>query len=76
MLASRVLPGLDLARLAEWLPAALPGAGTELSGRLIAGGKSSLTCEVTDGMSTWIVRRPPPGHVLARWRTTCHGSTG
>ena len=65
MPASRVLPGLDLARLAGWLPGALPGAGRYLSGRLIAGGQSSLTCEVTDGMSTWIVRRPPLGHVLA-----------
>ncbi|MBO9520621.1 MAG: phosphotransferase family protein [Nocardioidaceae bacterium] len=55
------LPGLDLDRLLPWLP----GAVGELSASLIAGGKSNLTYEVTDGTSTWIVRRPPLGHVLA-----------
>jgi aminoglycoside phosphotransferase (APT) family kinase protein len=37
----------------------------ELSATLIAGGKSNLTYQVTDGAGTWIVRRPPLGHVLA-----------
>ena len=32
---------------------------------MIAGGKSNLTYEVTDGQASWIVRRPPLGHVLA-----------
>jgi aminoglycoside phosphotransferase (APT) family kinase protein len=32
---------------------------------VIAGGKSNLTYEVTDGQASWIVRRPPLGHVLA-----------
>jgi aminoglycoside phosphotransferase (APT) family kinase protein len=60
-----VPPGLNLDRLAAWLPAAIPGAGPGLSARLIPGGKSNLTYEVTDGTSTWILRRPPLGHVLA-----------
>lgn len=59
------LPGLDLARLAGWLPSVLPDAGTDLSAELIAGGKSNLTYTVTDGTTTWILRRPPLGHVLA-----------
>ena len=59
------LPGLDLARLGTWLPAAVPGAGRHLTAELIAGGKSNLTYSVTDGTSGWIVRRPPLGHVLA-----------
>jgi aminoglycoside phosphotransferase (APT) family kinase protein len=60
-----VPPGLDLGRLAAWLPSAVPGAGAGLSARLIPGGKSNLTYEITDGTSTWILRRPPLGHVLA-----------
>ncbi|GAA1948871.1 phosphotransferase family protein [Nocardioides panacihumi] len=59
------MPGLDLDRLSPWLAAALPGGGTELSAELLAGGKSNLTYAVTDGTSTWILRRPPLGHVLA-----------
>jgi aminoglycoside phosphotransferase (APT) family kinase protein len=58
-------PGLDLDRLGSWLTAHVPGAGTDLAATLIAGGKSNLTYRVTDGTSTWIVRRPPLGHVLA-----------
>ena len=37
----------------------------ELRARVIAGGKSNLTYEVTDGHGWWIVRRPPLGHVQA-----------
>lgn len=59
-------PGLDVARFATWFTEVMPGLVTgALSARLIAGGKSNLTYEVTDGVSTWIVRRPPLGHVLA-----------
>jgi aminoglycoside phosphotransferase (APT) family kinase protein len=59
------LPGLDLERLAPWLRTTVPGVGEELQASLIAGGKSNLTYQVTDGQQTWIVRRPPLGHVLA-----------
>ncbi|MFQ6227061.1 phosphotransferase family protein [Nocardia sp. NPDC002869] len=59
------LPGLDLGRFATWLRGRLPVTGSDLSGTLIAGGKSNLTYAVTDGTSRWIVRRPPLGHVLA-----------
>jgi aminoglycoside phosphotransferase (APT) family kinase protein len=51
--------GLDLDRLAGFL-----GTGP-LTGEHIAGGKSNLTYEISDGRSRWIVRRPPMGHVLA-----------
>ncbi|WP_439030587.1 phosphotransferase family protein [Gordonia terrae] len=33
----------------------------ELSIELISGGKSNLTYTVTDGVSTWVARRPPTG---------------
>lgn len=58
-------PGLDADRLAAWLRTVVPGAGSELTATLIAGGRSNLTYDVTDGSSSWIVRRPPLGHVLA-----------
>lgn len=60
------LPGLDLERLTPWLAATRPDlAKGALSGRLIAGGKSNLTYELTDGTTTFVLRRPPLGHVLA-----------
>src|SRR5689334_17339727 len=60
------LPGLDLVRFTTWFGGACPGEiGGPLTGRLIAGGKSNLTYEVSDGSRSWIVRRPPLGHVLA-----------
>ncbi len=64
------LPGLDPAALTAWWRERLGGddatalAG-DLTGRLVAGGKSNLTYRVGDGRRTWVVRRPPLGHVLA-----------
>jgi aminoglycoside phosphotransferase (APT) family kinase protein len=51
--------GLDLAALAAHL-----GHGP-LSGELVSGGRSNLTYLVCDERRSWIVRRPPLGHVLA-----------
>ncbi len=60
------LPGLDLERFAAWFDAACPGEiGGPLEGQLIAGGRSNLTYGVSDGTRSWVVRRPPLGHVLA-----------
>ncbi|MBQ1081431.1 phosphotransferase family protein [Nocardiopsis sp. B62] len=60
------LPGLDLGRLRVHLDRELPGlVAGPLSGRVITGGKSNLTYTVTDGTGSWVVRRPPLGHVLA-----------
>ena len=65
-------PGLDLARFDAFFQRACPGAvQAPLRARVVAGGKSNLTYEVTDGVSWWIVRRPPLGHVLA----TAHDMT-
>ncbi|TAM84993.1 MAG: phosphotransferase family protein [Jatrophihabitans sp.] len=59
------LPGVELAALAAWLDRELPGARRgELSGEVIAGGKSNLTYRITDGTTTWALRRPPLAHVL------------
>jgi aminoglycoside phosphotransferase (APT) family kinase protein len=63
------VPGLDLARFRAFFEDACPGAVKDqlgpLRARVMAGGKSNLTYEVTDGQASWIVRRPPLGHVLA-----------
>jgi aminoglycoside phosphotransferase (APT) family kinase protein len=60
------LPGIDVPTLTRWLDAERPGLRQgELSGEVIAGGKSNLTYRITDGSSTWALRRPPLGHVLA-----------
>ena len=59
-------PGLDLDRLRALLERERPGlVAGPLTGRLIEGGRSNLTYEVTDGSAKWVVRRPPLGHVLA-----------
>lgn len=60
------VPGLALDRFRDFFEAARPGAvAGPLRARVIDGGRSNLTYEVTDGRSSWIVRRPPLGHVLA-----------
>jgi aminoglycoside phosphotransferase (APT) family kinase protein len=65
-------PGLPLDALAGYLAAHSPGfadGDRPLTAELIAGGKSNLTYLVSghrDGRyATWVLRRPPLGHVLA-----------
>ncbi|MBC7679573.1 MAG: phosphotransferase family protein [Pseudorhodobacter sp.] len=57
--------GLDLVALTRYLDREVPGLHVgPLTGQLIAGGRSNLTYLVSDGTTTWVVRRPPLGHVL------------
>ena len=58
-------PGLDGAQLHRFLDRQCPGlmAGP-LSAVLLEGGRSNLSYLVDDGVSQWVVRRPPLGHVL------------
>src|SRR5579859_2182452 len=68
-------PGLPLGALAGYLAAHRPGfADGPLTAELIAGGKSNLTYLVSGravgedsdgGSQSWVLRRPPLGHVLA-----------
>ncbi|NGN66638.1 phosphotransferase family protein [Streptomyces sp. A7024] len=59
-------PGLDPEALRRHLDRTRPGlVSGPLRARLIEGGRSNLTYEVTDGSGRWVVRRPPLGHVLA-----------
>ncbi|HEV3168803.1 MAG TPA: phosphotransferase family protein [Actinocrinis sp.] len=62
-------PGLSLSALRDFLAehrTDLADGSAPLTARLIAGGKSNLTYTVTNsGGRTWVLRRPPLGHVLA-----------
>ena len=59
------LPGVDLTALASWLDAERPGLRQgELDGAVLAGGKSNLTYRISDGTTSWALRRPPLAHVL------------
>ncbi|MEV0973199.1 phosphotransferase family protein [Microtetraspora glauca] len=57
-------PGLDLARLSRHLEGEGLTRGP-LRAEVIHGGKSNLTYVVRDQARTYVVRRPPLGHVLA-----------
>ncbi len=60
------VPGLALDRFGEFFERVRPGMSAgPLRARLVDGGRSNLTYEVTGGRGSWIVRRPPLGHVLA-----------
>jgi aminoglycoside phosphotransferase (APT) family kinase protein len=73
------------ARVRTWLAdVETQPVGESLQTRLIAGGRSNPTYEVTDGQRSWILRRPPVGHVLEtahdmgreyRAMTALHGSS-
>jgi aminoglycoside phosphotransferase (APT) family kinase protein len=57
--------GVDLTRLRDYFARHVPGAGDRpLTAELIAGGRSNLTYSISDGEHTWVLRRPPLGHVL------------
>jgi aminoglycoside phosphotransferase (APT) family kinase protein len=60
------VPGLDVAGLSGWLRRARPDlAGGDLTGEVIAGGKSNLTYRIRGARIPLVLRRPPLGHVLA-----------
>ncbi|WP_420879307.1 phosphotransferase family protein [Rhodococcus sp. (in: high G+C Gram-positive bacteria)] len=53
------LEGLDLGALQRFLGDSSIAVAGDLRARLISGGKSNLTFEVSDGVSRWVLRRPP-----------------
>jgi aminoglycoside phosphotransferase (APT) family kinase protein len=57
-------PGIDAATLPRYLADHLPGAAEPFRFELIGGGRSNLTYRVRAGDSSWVLRRPPLGHVL------------
>ncbi len=71
------LDGLDLVALQRFFGEQGVATAGELRARLISGGKSNLTFEVSDGVSRWVLRRPPTAgltpsaHDVAREYRVC-----
>ena len=58
-------PGHDTKALHHWMDQRVDGGiDGPLRTRLIAGGRSNPTYEVGDEHRSWVLRRPPHGHVL------------
>ncbi len=58
-------PGIDVARVSDWLTGVLPGAAPPFTFTRIGDGRSNLTFRVEDASAgAWIVRRPPLGTLL------------
>lgn len=56
-----IVDGLDLAAVQEFFDAKVPDVRGPLRAELLPGGRSNLTYRLTDGHSTWVLRRPPLG---------------
>jgi aminoglycoside phosphotransferase (APT) family kinase protein len=58
-------PGLNTAALRSWLASAGVAVTGSIEASLLAGGRSNLSYLVQDeGGGSWVVRRPPLGHVM------------
>ncbi|MFI0961272.1 phosphotransferase family protein [Streptomyces sp. NPDC021080] len=53
--------GLDLAALRPWFAREVPTVAGAIDAELLHGGRSNLTYVLTDGISRWVLRRPPLG---------------
>ena len=61
-----MVEGVDVDRVTAWFADHVAAVEAPLSFELIAGGRSNMTYKVTDRAGgTWVLRRPPLGHVLA-----------
>ncbi|HEY3144221.1 MAG TPA: phosphotransferase family protein [Acidimicrobiales bacterium] len=59
-------PGIDATNVTGWFEQHAPAVTPPLTFQLIAGGHSNLTYRVDDTAGhSWVLRRPPLGHVLA-----------
>ncbi len=58
------VPGVHFENVSRFFRENVPGGDVELSFELIAGGKSNVTYLVRGGDRSWVLRRPPLGHVL------------
>ncbi len=61
---SNDVPGVHVDNVSRFFRENVPGGDCELSFELIAGGKSNVTYLVRGGDHSWVLRRPPLGHVL------------
>ena len=56
---------LELTRLEPWLRANVPGFDGPLSAEKFPGGQSNPTFKLTAGQHEYVLRRKPPGELLA-----------
>jgi aminoglycoside phosphotransferase (APT) family kinase protein len=54
-----VISTAELVAVADWLAAADVPVSGPLTARLLAGGRSNLTYELSDGAAQWVLRTPP-----------------
>src|SRR5262245_10676922 len=59
-----VPPGIDAPAVSQFFAAHVEGGDVPLSFAFLSGGRSNLTYRVEGGGRTWVLRRPPLGHVL------------
>ena len=60
------LPGIDADRVGRWLAGHVDGLVGPVEFRLVSGGRSNLTYQLTDAAgATYALRRPPTGGVLS-----------
>jgi aminoglycoside phosphotransferase (APT) family kinase protein len=58
------LPGVDAESVAKFFAAHVEGGDVPLAFSFLSGGRSNLTYRVDGGGRSWVLRRPPLGHVL------------
>ena len=58
------MEGINAENVARFFRARVPGGDVELDFSLISGGRSNLTYRVRAADASWVLRRPPLGHVL------------
>ena len=56
--------GIKYEAVSRFFAENVPGGDVPLTFSLISGGRSNLTYKVAGGGQTWVLRRPPLGHVL------------
>jgi len=57
-------PGIDAAAVSKFFAEHVAGGDVPLRFSFLSGGRSNLTYRVEGGEHTWVLRRPPLGHVL------------
>lgn len=63
-MAVLVPAGIEYAGVSRFFAERMPGVTEPLQIELIGGGRSNLTYLIRSGASSWVLRRPPLGHVL------------
>lgn len=61
---SGTVPGVDLEKLLRFFATSIEGGESASEVELLSGGRSNLTYRVFSPDRSWVVRRPPLGHVL------------